>query len=59
MPSGKYFKNAPKFKCSPQNNGIPAALLKQKLCESGMQDKYLSNYNSKIRYPSRKALAEI
>jgi hypothetical protein len=47
MPSGKYFKNAPKFKCSPQNNGIPAALLKQKLCESGMQDKYLSHYNSK------------
>jgi Mg-chelatase subunit ChlI len=35
-PSGKYFENAPKFKSSPQNNGISAALLKQKLCRSGM-----------------------
>jgi hypothetical protein len=36
IPSGKYFENAPKFKSSPQNNGISAALLKQKLCGSGM-----------------------
>jgi hypothetical protein len=36
LPSGKYFENAPKFKSSPQNNGISAALLKQKLCGSGM-----------------------
>jgi hypothetical protein len=36
IPSGKYLKNAPKFKSSPQNNGISAALLKQKLCGSGM-----------------------
>jgi hypothetical protein len=35
-PSEKYFENAPKFKSSPQNNGISAALLKQKLCGSGM-----------------------
>jgi hypothetical protein len=35
-PSGKYFENAPKFKSSPQNNGISAALIKQKLCGSGM-----------------------
>jgi hypothetical protein len=35
-PSEKYFENAPKFKSSPQNNGIYAALLKQKLCGSGM-----------------------
>jgi hypothetical protein len=35
-PSGKYFENAPKFKSSPQNNGISAALLKQNLCGSGM-----------------------
>jgi hypothetical protein len=54
MPSGKYFKNALKFKCSPQNNGIPAALLKQKLCESGMQDKYLSNYNTAYRENKQK-----
>jgi hypothetical protein len=36
LPSGKYFENASKFKSSPQNNGISAALLKQKLCGSGM-----------------------
>jgi hypothetical protein len=36
FPSGKYFKNAPKFKSLPQNNGISAAILKQKLCGSGM-----------------------
>jgi hypothetical protein len=35
-PSGKYFENAPKFKSLPQNNGISAARLKQKLCGSGM-----------------------
>jgi hypothetical protein len=29
-------KKAPKFKSSPQNNGISAALIKQKLCVSGM-----------------------
>jgi hypothetical protein len=26
LPSEKYFENAPKFKYSPQNNGISAAL---------------------------------
>jgi hypothetical protein len=36
VPSGKYFENALKFKSLLQNNGISAALLKQKLCESGM-----------------------
>jgi hypothetical protein len=35
-PSEKYFENAPKFKFSPQNNGISTTLLKQKLCGSGM-----------------------
>jgi hypothetical protein len=35
-PSEKYFENAPKFKSSPQNNGISAALLKQILCGIGM-----------------------
>jgi hypothetical protein len=35
-PSEKYFINAPKFISLPQNNGISAALLKQKLCGSGM-----------------------
>jgi hypothetical protein len=48
QPSEKYFKNAQQFKSSPQNNGISAALLKQRLCGSGMYDEYLSNYNSKI-----------
>jgi hypothetical protein len=36
IPSGKYFENALKFKSSPQNNGISASLLKQKLCGSSM-----------------------
>jgi hypothetical protein len=36
QPGGKYFENAPKFKSSPQNNGVTAALLKQKLYGSGM-----------------------
>jgi hypothetical protein len=36
IPGEKYFKNAPKFKSSPQNNGISTALLKQKLGGSGM-----------------------
>jgi hypothetical protein len=35
-PGEKYFENAPEFKSSPQNNGISAALLKQRLCGSGM-----------------------
>jgi hypothetical protein len=35
-PSEKYFENVPKFKSSPQNNGISAALLKQILCGIGM-----------------------
>jgi hypothetical protein len=36
VPGGKNFENAPKFKSSPQNNGISTALLKQKLCVGGM-----------------------
>jgi hypothetical protein len=32
----KYFENASKFKSSPQNSGISAAFLKQKLCGSDM-----------------------
>jgi hypothetical protein len=36
MPNGKYFENAPKFKSWSRNNGISAALLKQKLCGIGM-----------------------
>jgi hypothetical protein len=36
IPGEKYFENAPKFKSSPQINRISAALLKQKLCGSGM-----------------------
>jgi hypothetical protein len=40
-PSEKYFKNAQQFKSSPQNNGISAALLKQRLCGSGMYDEYI------------------
>jgi hypothetical protein len=44
-PGGKNFENAPKFKCSPQNNGISAAFLKQLLCETSMYSKYLPKYN--------------
>jgi hypothetical protein len=44
-PSGKYLKNAPKFKSSVLNNSVSAAFVTQILCENGMLDKYLSNYN--------------
>jgi hypothetical protein len=30
-PSEKYFENAPKFKSSPQNNGISSALKKNSI----------------------------
>ena len=33
LPSGKFLKNAPKFKSSPQNNGLSATFLKQTLCK--------------------------
>jgi hypothetical protein len=29
LPGGKKFENTPKFKSSPQNNGISAAFLRQ------------------------------
>jgi hypothetical protein len=46
-PGGKKFENAPKFKSSPQNNGISAAFLKQMLCGTSVYIKYLSKYNIK------------
>jgi hypothetical protein len=47
QPGGKNFENAPKFKSSPQNNGISAAFLKQMLCGTSVYSKYLSKYNIK------------
>jgi hypothetical protein len=46
-PGGKNFENAPKFKSSPQNNGISAAFLKQMSCGTSVYSKYLLKYNIK------------
>jgi hypothetical protein len=48
LPSGKNFENAPKFKSSPQNNGISTGFLKQMLFGYSAYSKYLSKYNYKI-----------
>jgi hypothetical protein len=47
-PGEKNCENAPKFKSSPQNNGISAALLKQMLCGTSMCSKYQSKFNFEI-----------
>jgi hypothetical protein len=48
VPDGKNFENAPKFKSSPQNNGISLHFLKLMLCGTSVYSKYLLKYNIKI-----------